>query len=327
MKYVPPYNLNDDMLALVTEIAELIGRISNLDDLDKLPKLRRANRIKSIHSSLAIENNAFAVEQVTDIINGKSVLGPANEIQEVKNAYEAYNEIENVDPYSQKDLLKIHGIIMRNICDNPGRFRLGGVGVFDNDGNMIHMAPPAQNVPVLISGLFDWLKNSKTHPLIKSSVFHYEFEFIHPFTDGNGRLGRLWQTAIMSAWRPIFAWIPIENVIKERQQEYYKATRISTSLGNSNPFIIFMLEVIKDAVKAIVIDAREHINHINMRVKKLLEVMQFYPMSAVEIMELLKLTSRANFQKNYLKPAIEAGLVGITEPDMLTNRNQRYFKK
>ena len=327
MGYTPPFELNDEMLEGVTEIVEMLGRISNVGALDKLPKLRRAGRIKSIHSSLAIEKNTLTIEQVTDIINGKRVLGPPNEIQEVKNAFEAYKEIETTNPNSVKDLLKIHGIMMYGLVDNPGAFRPGQVGVFDGSGKVIHMAPPALNVSGLINELFDWLQKSKAHPLIKSSVFHYEFEFIHPFPDGNGRMGRLWQTVILSAWKPIFAWIPIESIVNERQQEYYDAITLSTSSGSSNPFIIYMLKAISDAVQGIVSDTSAHINHISERVRKLLSVMQDYPMSANEIMGLLEMKSKASFRVNYLQPAIEAGLVGLTDPDMPTNRNQRYFKK
>ena len=327
MGYIPPFSLNDEMLEYVTDIAEMLGRISNVGALDKLPKLRRAGRIKSIHSSLAIEKNTLTIEQVTDIINGKRVLGPPNEIQEVKNAIEAYKEIETADPNSVKEMLKIHGIMMKGLVDNAGSFRPGQVGVFDGGGKVIHMAPPAINVPGLIGELFDWLRNSKAHPLIKSSVFHYEFEFIHPFPDGNGRMGRLWQTIILSAWKPIFAWIPIESIVKERQQGYYDAITLSTSSGNSNPFIIYMLKAISDAVQDIVNDTREHLNHISERVRKLLAVMQDYPMSASEIMSLLGMKSRVSFRTNYLQPAIEAGLIGLTDPDVPTNRNQRYFKK
>ncbi len=327
MGYTPPFTLTDEMLTSVTEIVELLGRISNVGNLDKLPKLRRAGRIKSIHSSLAIEKNTLTIEQVTDIVNGKRVLGPPNEIQEVKNAIDAYREIESANPYSVKDLLKIHGIMMRGLVENPGAFRPGQVGVFDGGGKVVHMAPPALNVPGLVTELFDWLKNSKTHPLIKSSVFHYEFEFIHPFTDGNGRTGRLWQTVLLSAWKPVFTWIPVESMVKERQQEYYDAITASTAQGGSNAFIMYMLAAILDAVKDLVNDARAHINHISERVKKLLSVLQDYPMSASEIMGLLGMKSRVSFRQNYLQPAIEAGLIGLTVPDKPTSSNQRYFKK
>ncbi len=326
MRYKPPFNLNDEMLEYVTRIVETLGVVSNVESLDKLPKLRRVGRIKSIHSSLAIENNTLTFEQVIDIVSGKQVVGPAREIQEVKNALEAYKEIQNADPFSTPDLLRIHKIMMTGLVDNPGLFRFGQVGVFDGDGNVVHIAPPATRVPELIGNLFEWLKTSKTHPLIKSCVFHYEFEFIHPFSDGNGRMGRLWQTIILNAWKPIFAWIPLESIVKERQKEYYDAITQSTKLGNSDPFIMYMLKAIATATEKIVNEAKMHINFTNERVRKLLAVMQDYPMSTSEIMKLLGMKSRISFREHYLKPAIEMGLVGLTIPDIPTNRNQRYFK-
>ena len=327
MGYTPPFSLTDTMLEVVAAIVERLGQISNIGALDNLPRLRRSGRIKSIHSSLAIENNTLSIEQMTDIINGKRVLGPLNEIQEVKNAFDSYLEIKNANPSSIDDLLRIHGVMMKGLVERAGAFRSGQVGVFNESGIVIHMAPPPSNVPRLIKELFDWLKASKAHPLIKSSVFHYEFEFIHPFMDGNGRMGRLWQTMILAAWKPIFAWIPIESIVKKKQQEYYEAIRLSTSSGSSDLFIIFMLNAILEAVDDIVRDTRQHINHLSDRVRKLLEIMQDYPMSANELMGLIEMKSRASFRTNYLQPAIEAGLIGLTVPDKPTSRNQRYFKK
>lgn len=327
MGYQPSFTITEDMLNRVAEIVELLSSIANVGNLDKLPRLRRSGRIKSIYSSLAIEKNTLTIEQMTTIINGKQVIGPPNEIQEVKNAFEAYQEIANANPYNIKDLLKIHQIMMRGLVDNPGVFRSRQVGVFDEKGNVVHIAPPAINVPTLIKELFEWLKNSKTHPLIKSCVFHYEFEFIHPFPDGNGRIGRLWQTIILAAWKSVFAWIPIESIIKKRQKEYYDAITSSTSQSSSNAFIIYMLEMIKLAVEEIINNAIEHINHISDGVRKLLAVLQDYPMSTHEIMKRLNLKSRASFRKNYLQPAIEAGLVTMTIPNKPTSGNQRYLKK
>ncbi len=326
MGYIPPFNLNDEMLETVTRIVELLGNISYSGNFDNLPKLRRAGRIKSVHSSLAIEQNTLSLEQVSDIINGKKVFGPPNEIQEVKNAIKAYSEIEKSDAFSINDLLRIHGIMMQGLVDNPGRFRSSSVGIFDGEAKVVHLAPPAKNVPLLINDLFTWLKTSKTHPLIKSSVFHYEFEFIHPFSDGNGRIGRLWQTMILSAWKPLFTWMPIESIVKERQQEYYDAITQSTKVGSSNPFIMYMLKAILAAVEKTVYDTKMHIRYTNDRVRKLLEVLQDYPLSTSEIMRLLGMKSRTSFRKNYLNPALEMGLVCMTIPESPTNRNQRYFK-
>lgn len=327
MENQPPFTINEEMLRYVSEIAEALGGIKNVENLDKLPRLRKVGRIKSIQSSLAIENNSLTIDQVSDIIEGKRVFGPPNEIHEVKNAYAAYEELPSINPYDVKDLLYLHSIITKGLIEESGKFRTVNEGVYGSDGRIIHLAPQPRMVPELMENLFNWLKDSKVHALIKSSVFHYEFEFIHPFRDGNGRLGRLWQTAILMTWKPIFAWIPVESVISERQSEYYEAIATSTSAGNSDAFILFMLRAIFDAVQAIVADAQAHINHLDARVRELMAVMEIYPMSALEIMERLNMKSRNTFQANYLRPAIAAGLIGLTEPDKPRSRNQRYFKK
>lgn len=211
------------------------------------PILRKQNRIKTIQSSLAIENNSMTLDQVTAIMEGKRVLGPPNEIKEVTNAIEAYELLLHIDAFKEKDLLRAHKLMMQDLVKENGRYRSEGVGVFSEQG-CVHMAPSAQRVPFLMGDLFDWLTTTKDHPLISSCVFHYEFEFIHPFADGNGRMGRLWQTAILTRWQPIFAWLPVENIIKEHQQEYYDAIAQSDKVGNSTIFIIFMLQCIKEAI-------------------------------------------------------------------------------
>ena len=325
-KYIPPYDITEEMLELTSEIMENLGKLSNVNDLEKLPRLRRVNRIKSIQSSLAIENNTLSLEQVTDVIEGKRVLGPQDDIIAVKNAFEVYKILPELDPFSLNDLKKAHGIMMNGLIDGAGALRTKSVGVISETGKVIHVAPPHDMVSALMSQLFDWLKTSKTHMLIRSSVFHYEFEFIHPFADGNGRMGRFWQTALLSSWKPIFEWIPIESIIKDNQDEYYCAIGLSTAEGKSNRFILFMLSVIKKAIEDIVNDSRNHYNHISSQVGALLAVIESYPMTALELMEKLGLKSRVSFRKNYLQPALEAGLIGMTEPDKPTSRNQRYFK-
>lgn len=324
--YIPPYDITDEMLELTSEIMESLGQLSGVNDLEKLPRLRRVSRIKSIHSSLAIENNTLTIEQVTDIIKGKRVLGPQEDIIAVKNAFNAYNVLETINPYDIKDLLKTHGIMMNGLVSEAGSLRTTQVGVYNEKGEVIHIAPSHEMVPELMSDLFAWTKNSKTQMLIKSSVFHYEFEFIHPFRDGNGRMGRLWQTALLASWKPIFEWIPIESIIKDNQEKYYEAIRFSTSEGKSNRFIVFMLSAINAALKDIANDTKRHYNHINKQITALLGVMDSYPMTALEIMEKLHLKSRDGFRKNYLIPAIKAGLIGMTVPDKPTSRNQMYFK-
>ena len=243
--YTPPFTTTESITNLVIEIAELTGRISLSDGLSRNPKLRRENRIRSIHSSLAIERNSLTMDQVSDIIDGKRVLGPPQDIREVKNAYEAYELLTRLNPYSIKDLLKAHKVMMADLVKESGTFRSRGVGVYAGT-ELIHAGTPPQYVPDLMRQLFTWLKESKLHPLVKSCIFHYEFEFIHPFADGNGRLGRLWHTLILAKWREFFLWIPIETMIHERQDAYYQALNASNTAGESTPFVEFSLKAIRD---------------------------------------------------------------------------------
>lgn len=325
-KYIPPYELTEEMLELTSEIAEELGKLSNVNDLERLPRLRRVNRIKSIQSSLAIENNTLSLEQVTDVLNGKRVLGPQDDILAVKNAFAVYQILPELNPFSIDDLKKAHGVMMNRLVEGAGELRTGSVGVINEQGKVLHVAPPHGMVNGLMKQLLDWLKTSKTQMLIRSSIFHYEFEFIHPFMDGNGRMGRLWQTVLLASWKPIFEWIPVESIIKDDQQGYYRAIELSTAEGKSNRFILFMLGVIKKAVSELVRDTRSHQNHLSNQIKALMSVIETYPMSAAELMEKLGLKSRVTFRKNYLQPALEAGLIAMTDPDTPTNRNQRYFK-
>ncbi len=246
--YIPPFTMTDEITNLVIEIAELTGAMTVSEQLSKNPKLRRENRVKSIHSSLAIEQNSLTVDQVSDIIDGKRVLGPPQDIREVQNAYEAYEMLTKLNPYSVKDLLKAHKIMMEGLVKEAGTFRSKGVGVYAGE-QLIHAGTPANYVPDLIKQLFDWLKKSKLHPLVKSCIFHYEFEFIHPFADGNGRTGRLWHTLILAKWQEFYLWIPIETVIHERQQKYYNALNASNNAGESTIFVQFMLELIRDILR------------------------------------------------------------------------------
>ncbi|MCM1425234.1 MAG: Fic family protein [Eubacterium sp.] len=243
--YKPPFTMTEEITNLVIEIAELTGRISLSDRLSKNPKLRRENRIRSIHSSLAIEQNSLTVGQVRDIIAGKRILGPLQDIREVKNAYEAYELLIRLNPYSVKDLLKAHKVMMTGLVKEAGTFRSKGVGVYAGT-ELIHAGTPAQYVPELMQELFTWLKESKLHPLVKSCIFHYEFEFIHPFADGNGRTGRLWHTLILAKWKEFFLWLPIETVIYEKQKEYYRSLNTANVNGESTIFVKFMLGVIRD---------------------------------------------------------------------------------
>lgn len=249
--YTPPFEITSKIIELISNISEKIGEINSLQDSPYSVQLRKENRIKTIHSSLAIENNSLSLEQITAIIDGKRVLGNPNEIQEVQNSIQAYDLLLSLNPYKEKDLLKAHKLMMQDLVNRNGKYRTDGVGIFDGE-KVVHLAPPADRVPELMDNLFEWLKTGDVHPLIKSCVFHYEFEFIHPFQDGNGRMGRLWQTVILKEWKEIFAWFPVETLIKENQKEYYRVLGASDSEANSTKFIEFMLSLILNTIKEII---------------------------------------------------------------------------
>ncbi len=241
----PPFEITNTMIHEIAEIAELVGKLTSTNQLSANPTLRRTNRIRTIHGSLAIEQNTLSLEQVTAVLNGKQVLAPPKDIAEVKNAYEIYERLEELDPYSVDDLLTAHGIMTRGLVDESGVFRSKPVGVVDQEGHVLHFGTLPQYVPNLVMELLDWVKNSDVHMLIRSCVFHYEFELIHPFANGNGRVGRLWHTLLLSKWNPTFAWLPVESIIHDRQQEYYEAINASNNAGESTVFIEFMLSAIK----------------------------------------------------------------------------------
>ena len=322
--YTPPYTITDEILNLVSDITEILTKLTIDDKMNYNPRLRRDNRVKSIHASLAIENNSLSIEQVTDIIAGKRVLGPQNEICEVKNAFEAYEHLLELNPYLIKDMLKAHKMLMHDLTREAGTFRQGGVGVFAGD-RLVHMAPPAERVPQLIKELIDWLKNDKAHPLIKSCVFHYEFEFIHPFADGNGRMGRMWHTLILYKWKPIFGWLPIETIIRERQEEYYNALGKADSKADSGVFIEFLLQAIYDSLKEY--DKTEQVTvQVTEQVERLLDAIGDDIVSSKELMERLGIKHRPNFRDKYLLPAIKLGLIEMTIPDKPNSSKQKYKK-
>lgn len=246
--YKPPFTLSAKAVRLVADIAAQMERFAIRMEQDDALRLRKANRIKTIHSSLAIEGNHLLESEVADILDGKTVVAPIREIQEVKNAIRVYDAFEKLDPFSMDDLLRAHGLMMSALTDDAGHFRKGGVGVY-SENDLVHIAPPSERVYPLMSDLFDWLKNADDHLLVRSCVFHYEFEFIHPFIDGNGRMGRLWQSLILSRWHPAFAHLPVENMVYSNQQAYYDAIAQSTKQGESGPFIEFMLGEILDTVR------------------------------------------------------------------------------
>ena len=241
----PPFEITNQIIDYVAAIAELVGRLTSTNQLSANPTLRRSNRIRTIHGSLAIDQNTLSLEQVTAVLNGKHVLAPPKDIAEVKNAYDIYEWLDELNPYSVENLLTAHRIMTRGLVDEAGMFRTRPVGIVDNEGHVLHFGTLPQYVPDLVMELLDWVKNSDIHILIRSCVFHYELELIHPFADGNGRIGRLWHTLLLSKWNPVFAWLPVESIIHDRQQEYYKAINASNDAGESTVFIEFMLSAIK----------------------------------------------------------------------------------
>lgn len=246
--YIPPFTISANAINLIAEISAQIERYAiRLEQSDSL-RLRKANRIKTIHSSLAIEGNTLSEDEVKEIIEGKTIVAPLRQIQEVKNAINTYELYPSLNPFEVNDLLKAHKTMMTALIDDAGKFRRGGVGVYSEKG-LIHVAPPAERVPYLIDDLFEWIKNAKDHLLIRSCVFHYEFEFIHPFSDGNGRTGRLWQSLILGQLHPLFEHLPVENMVYANQEAYYNAIQASTNAANSGSFIDFMLQEILNTLK------------------------------------------------------------------------------
>lgn len=244
----PPFEITNSILDKIAEIAELVGQVSATSGLTTNPTLRRTNRIRTIYSSLAIEQNTLSLDQVTAVLDGKRVLAPPKDIAEVKNAYEIYDMMDSLDPYSVDALLDAHGVMTRGLVEESGCFRSRPVGVVDKQGNILHFGTLPAYVPGMTMELLDWVRDSDYHMLIKSCVFHYELEVIHPFSDGNGRIGRLWHTLLLTQWKPLFAWLPVESMIHDRQDEYYAAINQSNFEGESTVFIEFMLSAIKEAL-------------------------------------------------------------------------------
>ena len=243
-----PFQINTKILNLTGEISELVGSMSTLTEAARSPQLRRNNRIKTIYSSLAIEQNTLSIDQVTAVLSGKRVLAPPKDVAEVQNAFEIYDRLDELDPYSIDDLLAAHSVMVRGLRDDAGEFRSRPVGVVDSQGNILHFGTLPAYVPQLVAELLDWTEHDENPLLIKSCVFHYEFELIHPFSDGNGRVGRLWHTLLLSKWNPLFAWVPIESIIHDRQSEYYQVINESNQAADSTKFIEFMLSAIKSAL-------------------------------------------------------------------------------
>ena len=309
--YKPPLEITSKIIELISNISEKIGEINYLQDNPYHIRLRKENRIKTIHSSLAIENNSLSLKQITAIIEGKHVLGNPNEIKEVKNSIQAYDLLLSLNPYNEKDLLKAHKLMMQDLVERNGKYRTDGVGIFDGE-KVVHLAPPADRVPELMFDLFKWLKESDAHPLIKSCVFHYEFEFIHPFQDGNGRMGRLWQTAILKEWKEIFAWLPVETIIKEKQKEYYSVLGASDSDANSTKFIEFMLALILNTIEEIISTEKKVTQKVTVKVtvnqQKILNLLKQNPFITQEELSKIIGIARKSIILN-MKKLQEAGLI------------------
>ena len=317
----PPYTITSNILDLVERIGEAIGRAEESAASTDL-RLRRINRIRAIRGSLAIEGNRLSETQISALLDGKPVVAPLREIHEARNAIKAYEQYPQWEPATETDLLSAHEVLMAALVDAPGRYRRGGV-VVGGAGEVHHIGPPADRVPHLMSNLLSWLGSTDEHPLIASSVFHYEFEFIHPFEDGNGRMGRLWQTLILTRWRPLFADVPVESLIHARQGEYYEAIRASSAKGESTPFITFMLETIFEAVRHLQTSDQAG-DQVTDQVVRLLASLQEGPKTATELMAGLGLSHRPTFRSNYIRPAIAAALVEMTRPESPTAKNQKY---
>lgn len=326
-RYQPPLTLTTKMLALVAEISEQIGQLTAMDERLQTPQLRRSNRIRTIQASLAIENNTLSIEQVTAVLAGQRVLGLPREIQEVRNAFAAYETMPDWQPSTRTDLLRAHELLMGGLIDDCGQFRRAGVGICRGD-KLVHMAPPPSRVAHLIEDLLAWLGASDWHPLIISCVFHYEFEFIHPFADGNGRMGRLWQSLILSQWRPVLAYLPVDAVIREQQDDYYAALSAADQLAESTPFVEFMLQALSLALAEAtrsepVTDPVT--DQVTDQVAKVLWALHGgNSLKVNELMAEVGLTHKATFRANYLRPALVANLIEMTEPNSPNSPAQRY---
>jgi len=338
MPYHPPHTLTPLILSQVAEICGQVGRLDNSSGSDqenwgsRSPHLRKDNRIRSIHSSLAIENNSLSLDQVTAVIDGKQVLGLAREVQEVHNAFAAYESLSRWHPAKVDDLLMAHGLILEELAGDAGRFRKKGVGIYHGN-QLVHMAPPADRVPHLVEQLFSWLRSTDVHPLVVSAIVHYELEFIHPFSDGNGRVGRLWQTLILSHWNPGFAFLPVESVIHQEQKAYYHALGKADSLAEATPFIEFILSAIISSLRHIEsmppigsdLPADQVTDQVTDQVKKLLLALSPREEATVEhLMSALGLKHRPTFRANYLRPAMDQNLIAMTQPDSPNSPTQKY---
>lgn len=318
--FLPP-PITSSTLSLIEQIGEALGVLSRNASLQKDLRLRRISTARSVQASLQIEGNTLSLGQVTALLEGKLVLAAPREIQEIKNAIEAYESIGRWDPWSRDDLLEAHKILMKGLIDDPGRYRSGSAGIKRGE-KLLHIAPPAEMVTPLMNELFTFITALDLHPLITSSVFHYEFEYIHPFSDGNGRLGRLWQTLILYKWKPIFAVIPIESVIRDHQEEYYAALNRSNKEVHPGSFVEFILRIILVTLQEFETPVTPPVTP---PVKELLKLLAGSgPLGNQDILSKLRLKDRRRLRESYITPALKAGLIEYTIPEKPTSRNQMY---
>ncbi len=315
----PPCTITPSLLNLVAQISEVVGRRSAFTGQEGDLRLRRLNSIRTIQGTLAIEGNGLSEAQITALLAGKRVVAPPREVQEARNALVVYERFAQWRPEVEADLLAAHGVLMAGLVDEPGRYRRGAVGVMKGEV-VVHLAPPAERVPALMHDLFAWLAAVEVHPLISAAIFHYEFAFIHPFADGNGRMARLWQSLILSRWQPLFAELPVESLVRDHQHDYHQAIGQSSDLGDAGPFVEFMLRMM---LAAFAVDSPQVAQQVSPQVKRLLESLQG-AMSRDQLQKALGLLDRKSFRSRYLQPALAAGLIEMTIPDKPNSRLQLY---
>lgn len=316
----PPYEITDKMVNLIANVSAQLSMIAPNTNM----RLRKARNIRSVHSSLAIEDNTLSLDRVTDVINGRRVVGSPSEILEVKNAFGVYSQIESFEPYAIPDFLRAHKLMMKELIESAGKFRTQGVGVYNGE-KLIHAAPKAVFVNEHMENLFGWAQESDAHPLIKSSVVHYEVEFIHPFMDGNGRMGRLWQTVILSNWDSSFLVLPIETVVFERQREYYAALASSNKAGNSTAFIEFMLLAISDVIAVQDEHQDEHQDEqLTKEMVSVLKALESVSLSRREIFAAIGLNGDYRAFKRHIEPLLLNGCIEMTMQDKPNSKLQKY---
>ncbi len=327
--YQPPFTITSNIIRLISDISQQLGRLAAVSgdaDSEHNLRLRRLNRIRTIQGSLAIEGNTLSEAQITAILEGKRVLAPPKDILEARNAIQAYEQFATWQSANEQHLLQAHQTLMAGLIGEAGQYRSGNVGVMNGEV-VVHMAPPANRVPKLMADLLGWLATTDQHPLITSSVFHYEFEFIHPFADGNGRMGRLWQTLILSQWQPLLAQLPVESMVHACQSDYYTALNLSTKQTDSAPFIEFMAGVILQTITEVIGSSTPQVSpHVTPQVRALLNYMskQKSPLSRNQLQQALQLKDRKSFRLRYLQPALAAGLIEMTIADKPNSRLQGY---